>query len=106
MGWHVRAAARFRPGADPLSAAAADWTAAQAASLAIIDPAGPETPPGAALITGAFAATNRTVLALARGKCWTFADGREPNWRNLMIQYAVTSQFSNLGDLAALLAEQ
>ena len=37
MGWHVRAAARFRSRADPLSAAAADWTAAQAASLAIID---------------------------------------------------------------------
>jgi hypothetical protein len=72
----------------------------------MIDTAGPETPPGAALITGAYAATGRTVLALARNTCWTFADGREPNWRNLMIQYAVTGSFTDISELAALRVTQ
>ncbi len=103
-GWDVRIATRFRPQPEPLQAAAADWAAAQAASLALIDTAGPETPPGAALIAGACAATGRRVLALPRKKCWTFAEGREPNWRNLMVQYAVTGEFADLSELAALLA--
>jgi hypothetical protein len=31
----------------------------------------------------------------------SFADGREPNWRNLMIQYAVTARFVTIGEFAA-----
>jgi hypothetical protein len=30
---------------------------------------------------------------------WTLADGREPNWRNLMIQYAVTRRVAAPADL-------
>jgi len=35
---------------------------------------------------------------------WTFADGREPNWRNLMIQHAVSGRFGSIGELTALVA--
>lgn len=105
QGWDIRLATRFQA----LSAAAsarsawADWAAARNASLTLIDPAGPETPPGAALITGACAATQRPVLAAAGpGRCWTFADGREPNWRNLMIQYAISGRFTTISELLAL----
>jgi hypothetical protein len=102
-GWQARIATRFRDSADPCHAAHADWAAARHAALTLIDTHGPETPPGAALIAGACAATGRTVLAADPGRCWTFADGREPNWRNLMIQYAVSGRFASTAELAALI---
>lgn len=100
-GWTVHVAKRLRPGADTATAARADWAAARAASLAVIDARGPETPPGAALITGACTATGRPVLAAHPGTWQTFADGREPNWRNLMIQYAVSARFATTGEFTA-----
>lgn len=102
-GWQARLATRFRNPADPCQAAHADWAAAHRAALTLIDPCGPETPPGAAVITGACAATGRTVLAADPGRQWTFADGREPNWRNLMIQYAVSGRFASTAEFAALI---
>lgn len=105
-GWDTRLATRFQAAsATGLSRSArADWAAAQNATLTLIDPLGPETPPGAALITGACAATRRPVLAADPGGCWTFADGREPNWRNLMIQYAIRGRFATNSELLALVA--
>ena len=100
-GWTVYVAKRFQPGADTANAARADWAAARAASLAVVDARGPETPPGAALITGACTATGRPVLAAHPGTWRSFADGREPNWRNLMIQYAVSARFVTIGEFAA-----
>jgi hypothetical protein len=100
-GWTVYVAKRFQPGADTANAARADWEAAQAASLAIVDARGPETPPGAALITGACTATGRPVLAAHPGTWQSLADGREPNWRNLMIQYAVSARFVTIDEFAA-----
>jgi hypothetical protein len=100
-GWKVYVAQRFRPEADAVRAARADWTAASAANMAVIDTRGPETPPGAALITGACTATSRPVLAAHTGTWCTYADGREPNWRNLMIQYAVTARFSSHKEFTA-----
>jgi len=102
-GWQARIATRFRDPADPCQAAHADWAAARRAGLTLIDTRGPETPPGAAIITGACAAAGRTVLAADPGRWWTFADGREPNWRNLMIQYAVSGRFASTAELAALI---
>jgi hypothetical protein len=102
-GWQTRIATRFRDSADPRHAAHADWAAARRADLTLIDTCGPETPPGAAAITGACAAAGRTVLAADPGRWWTFADGREPNWRNLMIQYAVSGRFASTAELAALI---
>ena len=64
---------------------------------------GPETPPGAAIITGACAATGLPVLAAGIGPGWTFADGREPNWRNLMIQYAISGRFATIAEFITLL---
>ena len=32
----------------------------------------------------------------------TFAHGREPNWRNLMIQYGVEAMFTDPADLKIL----
>jgi Nucleoside 2-deoxyribosyltransferase len=103
-GWGVHLATRFHEPAEPRDAAQADWAASLAAGLTLIDATGPETPPGAALLTGACAATRRPVLAADPGGWWTFADGREPNWRNLMIQYAVSGRFASIGELGALVA--
>jgi hypothetical protein len=103
-GWDVHLATRFQPSstAGSCDAARDDWAAARDAGLTLIDAAGPETPPGAAVLTGACAATGRPVLAADPGGWWTFADGREPNWRNLMIQYAIAGRFTTISDLAAL----
>jgi len=100
-GWTVHVAKRLQPGAHPVNAARADWAAARAASLAVVDARGPETPPGAALVTGACAARGRPILAAHPGTWQSFADGREPNWRNLMIQYAVNARFATIGEFTA-----
>lgn len=100
-GWKVHMAHRLQPGADPVQAARSDWTAAMTASLAVVDARGPETPPGAALITGALTARGMPVLAACSAAPQTLADGREPNWRNLMIQYAVAARYSCPAELAA-----
>jgi nucleoside 2-deoxyribosyltransferase len=102
-GWRIHIAERFKARADPNAAARADWAAARAATVAVIDVRGPETPPGAALITGACAAAGKPVLAACSGTWHTLADGREPNWRNLMIQYAVTGRFSGIREFASAL---
>jgi hypothetical protein len=102
-GWTVHVAQRFLSRIDIPRAARADWAAATTSSLAVVDVRGPETPPGAALVIGACAAAGRPVLAAHPGTWPTLADGREPNWRNLMIQYAVSARFnSSTGFTAAL----
>ena len=73
-GWTVHVAKRLRADADTAKAAGADWAAVEAASLAVVDARGPETPPGAALITGACTATGRPVLAAHTGTWQSFAD--------------------------------
>jgi hypothetical protein len=102
-GWSVHVARRFTAGTRTADAARVDWAAATAASLAVVDARGPETPPGAALVIGACTATGRPVLAAHPGTWQTLADGREPNWRNLMIQYAVTGRFSGITQFTAAL---
>lgn len=101
-GWDVCCATRFGDLADPRQAAQDDWEAAGSATLTLVDISGPESPPGAALLVGAGAAAEQTVLAAESGGWWTFADGREPNWRNLMIQYGVTGRFAKASELTAL----
>jgi hypothetical protein len=100
-GWQVHVAQRLLAETDITAAAQTDWAAATSARLAVVDTRGPETPPGAALIIGACAATGRPVLAATTGTWHTLADGREPNWRNLMIQYAVTARFSDVAGFIA-----
>lgn len=87
---------------DPRAAAQEDWAAACRAQLTLIDPRGPETPPGAALLAEACAASGRLVLAADPDGWWTFAEGREPNWRNLMVQYAVGGRFTSFEDIVKL----
>ena len=113
VDFHLASAAVTMPTADAAIAhasvvfvnaaefARADWAAARAASLAVIDARGPETPPGAALVTGACTAGGRPVLAAHPGTWQSFADGREPNWRNLMIQYAASARFATIGEFTA-----
>jgi hypothetical protein len=60
----------------------------------IVNVSGPETPPGAAVLIGAAVATGNRVLAYSPNTTWTYAHGREPNWRNLMIQYSVTQRLA------------
>jgi nucleoside 2-deoxyribosyltransferase len=95
-GWRVHTAQRMTTGREPIAAAKADWAAATTAALAAVDTRGPETPPGAAVIIGACSARGVPVLAARTGTWTTLADGREPNWRNLMIQYAVHAAFSDI----------
>ena len=103
-GWDVHLATRFQltDAAEPSVAAPGRLGRVPDAGLTLIDASGPETPPGAALIIGACAATGRPVLAADPGGWWTFADGREPNWRNLMIQYAISGRFTTISELAAM----
>lgn len=103
-GYHPSTATRLStdPASDPAQAAVTDWATATTAAVLVADVSGPETPPGAAVLTGAFAALGRPVLARHPRPVWTFADGREPNRRNLMIQYAVRHWFTDLPDLPPL----
>jgi Nucleoside 2-deoxyribosyltransferase len=88
-GYRVLCATRF-DATNPVDAAHTDWASAAHAELLVADVSGPETPPGAALLIGASAARGRRILARHHALSWTFADGREANWRNLMIQYSVS----------------
>ncbi|MFD4133721.1 nucleoside 2-deoxyribosyltransferase [Streptomyces goshikiensis] len=84
---------------DSLASARSDWDMALRAESLVLDVSGPETPPGAALLTGAAAALGRKVAAFQPRPTYTHAHGREPNWRNLMIQYGTRT---HLGDPQAL----
>ena len=101
-GWTAHVATRLCPDADTLAAAQTDWDAFCHSTLAVVDVRGPEVAPGAALMIGACAAAGRSVLAGYTAGWQTFADGREPNWRNLMIQYAVRGRFASIHELLAL----
>lgn len=103
-GYHPSTATRLSAGpvADPVQAAVTDWATATTAAVLVADVSGPETPPGAAVLAGAFTALGRPVLARHPRPVWTFADGREPNRRNLMVQYAVRHWFTDLPDLPDL----
>jgi nucleoside 2-deoxyribosyltransferase len=79
---------------DPVDAARGDWTRALHCESMHLDVSGPETPPGAAMFIGAAIALGRPATAYTPRTSWTFADGREPNWRNLMIQYGVSALVS------------
>jgi nucleoside 2-deoxyribosyltransferase-like protein len=75
--------------------ALSDITAACAASRLLVDVSGPETPPGAALLIGAAAARGMRIAAYHPRPTFTHAHGREPNWRNLMVQYAVETRLDS-----------
>jgi nucleoside 2-deoxyribosyltransferase len=100
-GWQIRQPSRFSA-TNPVAAAYADWATFAQCELLIADVNGPETPPGAALLLGAAAATGRQVIAVQNAPAWTFAPGREPNWRNLMIQYATSMRLADVDDLPRL----
>jgi hypothetical protein len=101
-GWDVHTATRFK-GSDIPGEAHADWAALSRSTVAVVDVRGPETPTGAALAIGACAATDRPVYTPHPGNWWTFADGREPNFRNLMIQYGLTGTYRQPAQLLDLL---
>ncbi|MGH8900096.1 MAG: nucleoside 2-deoxyribosyltransferase [Egibacteraceae bacterium] len=100
--WRVRQATRLRPHGDPVTATHRDWNALAGSGLLLADVNGPETPPGAALMIGASLATGRRVIAVHTAPSWTFAHGREPNWRNLMIQYSVDALLKDADALPGL----
>lgn len=77
---------------NPVEGAKSDWIAATASHTLLVDLSGPEAPPGAAVLIGATAANGGRALAYCPSTVWTFAHGREPNWRNLMIQYSVSQR--------------
>jgi hypothetical protein len=47
---------------------------------------------------------NQNLQTLAAAADRAIEDGREPNWRNLMIQYAVHGRFTDIGEFADLVA--
>ncbi|MGH3870364.1 MAG: nucleoside 2-deoxyribosyltransferase [Pseudonocardiaceae bacterium] len=89
--------------ANPLAAARRDWRELLNAGLLVVDTSGPETPCGAAVIIGGATALARRIIAWHPTPSWTFAHGREPNWRNLMIQYSIDARVSDIRSLEALL---
>lgn len=101
-GYETRAATRLDSAAP--GAARSDWDTALASELLLADVSGPETPPGAAVLIGAAAALGRRIVAYQPRPSFTHARGREPNWRNLMIQYASCARVGGIGELTAWLA--
>ncbi|MFF7415052.1 nucleoside 2-deoxyribosyltransferase [Streptomyces lydicus] len=81
--------------ADPVAGALADLTAVCSSARLLADVSGPETPPGTALLIGAAAASGVRIAAFQPRPTFTHADGREPNWRNLMIQYAADAHLDS-----------
>lgn len=107
-GWEVHQAVRWQSDADTshanvLARAYTDWATLKQAGLLVVDVNGPEAPPGAALLIGAAAATGKRILAAYEDRSFTFAQGREPNFRNLMIQYSITARSRTLDTLCQLL---
>ncbi|MFJ7423468.1 nucleoside 2-deoxyribosyltransferase [Streptomyces uncialis] len=80
---------------DPLAGASADLAAVRSAGRLVADVSGPETPPGTALLIGAALASGVQIAAFQPQSTFTHAHGREPNWRNLMIQYAADAHLTN-----------
>ncbi|MFI1013826.1 nucleoside 2-deoxyribosyltransferase [Streptomyces sp. NPDC020965] len=93
-GHTVRVPQRFTA-SDPVAGALADLTAVCSAARLIADVSGPETPPGTALLVGAAMASDVRIAAFQPRTTFTHAHGREPNWRNLMIQYAAEAHLDN-----------
>ncbi|QDY75429.1 nucleoside 2-deoxyribosyltransferase [Streptomyces qinzhouensis] len=93
-GWATEESRRFTAH-NPLDAARTDLDRSRTAGLLVADVSGPETPPGAALLIGAAAARRARIVAYYPRTVLTHAAGREPNWRNLMIQYAAEARFAN-----------
>lgn len=89
---------------DPVTGALDDLRAACRASRLLADVSGPETPPGTALLIGAALATGVRIAAVHLRPSYTHASGREPNWRNLMIQYAVHAHLDDTEAVQAWLA--
>ncbi|WP_328923244.1 nucleoside 2-deoxyribosyltransferase [Streptomyces sp. NBC_00190] len=102
-GHTARTASRFTA-ADPTTGSAEDWNRAAAATTLVVDVSGPEAPPGAALLIGAAAARHQPVIAYQPRPVYTHAQGREPNWRNLMVQYASTGHATTLTGVTSGLA--
>ncbi|MEU9247563.1 nucleoside 2-deoxyribosyltransferase [Streptomyces sp. NPDC048385] len=86
----IRRPTRFEAAA-PLTAARHDWAAALRSTRIVVDASGPETPPGAAILIGAACATGQPVAMYLPRSTYTHAAGREPNHRNLMIQYSAVA---------------
>ncbi|MEU3218775.1 nucleoside 2-deoxyribosyltransferase [Streptomyces sp. NPDC006971] len=80
---------------DPIAGSLADLAAVHSAARLLSDVSGPETPPGTALLIGAALARGVRIAAFQPRPTLTHAHGREPNWRNLMIQYAVDTHLDN-----------
>ncbi|MFD4922330.1 nucleoside 2-deoxyribosyltransferase [Streptomyces goshikiensis] len=95
VGGHTVVEPQRFTASDPVVGALADLAAVRSAARVLADVSGPETPPGAALLIGAALASGVPVAAFHPYPTFTHAHGREPNWRNLMIQYAVDAHFSS-----------
>lgn len=93
-----------RDAADPVTAARHDWDTALRSTRILVDVSGPETPPGAALLIGAACATGQPAAAYLPHSTYTHAAGREPNHRNLMIQYGVDTTLRTPDEVTAWLA--
>ncbi|PCG88024.1 hypothetical protein CIB93_00975 [Streptomyces sp. WZ.A104] len=80
---------------SPVAGALADLTAVRSAARLLADVSGPETPPGTALLIGAALASGVRIAAFQPRVTFTHAHGREPNWRNLMVQYAADAHLDS-----------
>src|SRR5262249_19715408 len=88
---------------DGLAAARSDWEEMATCGVLIANVDGPETAPGAALLIGAALAQGSRIFTQHSSSMVTHAPGREPNHRNLMIEYSTTGRFGPVSDLAKML---
>lgn len=100
-GYRVHQTERFNV-PNQLIAACRDWRELLGAELLVVDTIGPETPCGAAVLIGGATALGRRIIGWHPKPAWTFARGREPNWRNLMIQYSIHARVSDVRSLELL----
>ncbi|MEU2133603.1 nucleoside 2-deoxyribosyltransferase [Streptomyces sp. NPDC018352] len=103
VGYRVVLPRRFTAAA-PITGALDDLSAVCGASRLLADVSGPETPPGTAVLIGAALASGVQIAAFHPRPTYTHASGREPNWRNLMIQYAVQAHLNDMKAVQAWLA--
>ncbi|MFI5775123.1 hypothetical protein ACIA74_43210 [Streptomyces sp. NPDC051658] len=83
-----------------------DLTAVCGVSRLLADVSGPETPPGTALLIDAALASGARIAALHPRPTYTDAPGREPNRRNLVIQYAAHAHLDDVEAVQAWLVPE
>jgi hypothetical protein len=106
-GLKITSAGRFAVGdaMSPVEQARVDWQSALSSDLLVVDVRGPECPAGAAALIGMATRRRCPVIGRVTAGSYTFAPGREPNRRNLMIHYSLIGTYSRGSEFESVLGE-